>query len=232
MSRIKPFNKLELFQIWQSYGSAIDHFHALRDVSVTIKQGETLAVLGQRASGKTTLLNIIGLLESPTRGVIKYGDEELTSYTKEQTLVFRRKYIGYFYSQLKSIPYLSVEENVAIGLRYRPSKNQHIENKINKILVELDLAHKRNALPESLTLFERYKLSLATAMISEPSILIADEPGNKLDSSRSDEIVHLLHEVQKKNKITLIYSTSSTKQAELAIQTIRLKDGRIIIDSY
>ncbi|SNY58696.1 putative ABC transport system ATP-binding protein/lipoprotein-releasing system ATP-binding protein [Arsukibacterium tuosuense] len=225
-------NKLELLQIWQSYGSSAERIHALRDVSVTIAPGESLAVLGQRSSGKTTLLNLIGLLESPSRGVIKYGAEELTNYSGEQRLAFRRENIGYFYSQLKPIPYLSVEENVAIGLRYRPSKNQHIENKINKILVEFDLAHKRNALPENLTLFARYQLSLATAMISEPAILIADEPGNELDSSHSDEIVHLLHAVQQKSKITLIYSTSSTKQAELATQTLRLKDGRIIMDSY
>jgi len=227
-----PTNKLELLQIWQSYGSGAERIHALRDISVTIEPGATLAVLGQRSCGKTTLLNLIGLLESPSRGIIKYGAEELTNYSKEQRLAFRRENIGYFYSQLKPIPYLTVEENVAIGLRYRPSKNQHIEDKINKILVEFDLAHKRHALPAKLTLFERYQLSLATAMISEPAILIADEPGNELDSSHSDEIVHLLHAAQQRRQTMLVYSTSSAKQAELANQTMRLKDGRIIMDSY
>lgn len=226
-----PINKLELSQIWQSYGSAAERIHALRDVSVTISPGETLAVLGQRSCGKTTLLNIIGLLESPSRGFIKYGAEDLTNYSKEQRLAFRRENIGYVYSQLKPIPYLSVEENVAIGLRYRPEKIHNIDNKINQILVKFDLAHKRNLLPPRLTLFERYQLSLATAMISEPVILIADEPGNELDSSHSDEIVHLLHTLQQKTKTILVYSTSSTKQAELADQILRLKDGRIIVDS-
>ena len=94
------------------------------------------------------------------------------------------------------------------------------------------MAHKRHALPAKLTLFERYQLSLATAMISEPAILIADEPGNELDSSHSDEIVHLLHAAQQRRQTMLVYSTSSAKQAELANQTMRLKDGRIIMDSY
>lgn len=212
------------------YGKGDNKVSALDDVSFSVNKGEFVAIVGASGSGKSTLLHSIGGLDRPTEGSVTIGGDSIYKLNENQISIFRRRNIGFIFQFFNLIPVLDVEENIAL-----PSllDNEKVDkNYLEDIIGMLGLEHRKNHLPSELSGGEQQRVSIARALISKPSIILADEPTGNLDSKNSRAVVELLKITAKKYKQTLILITHDIKVAEQAERVITISDGKILSDKY
>jgi len=201
---------------------------ALEDLSVTIEQGEFIALIGRSGSGKSTLMNILGGLDSPTSGsVLMKGDQ--IDYRNRKTLIdLRRTQIGFVFQQFNLLPALTAQENVAYPLlfNYLP-KNERNERAI-RLLGLVGLQDRADHLPHQLSGGEQQRVAIARALVSNPAVVLADEPTGNLDSKTSSEIYRLMREVNQLKQVTFLVVTHERELASYCDRTIELRDGKVM----
>ena len=208
------------------YGKDENKVVALDNVSFSVQKGEFVAIVGASGSGKSTLLHLMGGVDRPTSGKVYIGDEDIYKLSDDKLAIFRRRQIGLIYQFYNLIPILNVEENITLPLDLDGRKID--KNELNEMLELLGLENRRKHLPNELSGGQQQRTSIGRALITRPSIILADEPTGNLDSKSSDEIVFLLKKSNKELNQTIIMITHNLEIAKLADRIIKIEDGKII----
>ena len=218
---------LEIKSISKIYGKGNNAVHALKDVSFSVDKGEYIAIVGESGSGKSTLLNIIGAIDIPTDGKVIINNKDLFTMTDSELTVFRRRNIGFIFRGFNLIPELTVEQNIIfpVLLDYKKPDRKYLDELLNI----LGLQERRNHLPSELSGGQQQRVAIGRALITKPSLILADEPTGNLDSKNSSEVISLLKESSQKYEQTIIMITHSHSIAQSATRVLRVSDG-ILVD--
>ncbi len=217
---------LKVENLTKVYGKDSTKVVALDNVSFSVNKGEFVAIVGASGSGKSTLLHLIGGVDRPTSGKVYINDKDIFSMNDDKLAIFRRRQIGLIYQFYNLIPILDVEENIALPLELDGRNINRIE--LNEMLELLGLERRRHHLPNQLSGGQQQRTSIGRALITKPSIILADEPTGNLDSKASEEIVELLRKSNKELNQTIIMITHNLELAEMAERIIKIEDGKIV----
>ncbi len=204
---------------------------ALRGVNLTIERGEFAAIAGPSGSGKTTLLNIIGGLDNPTAGSVRVGEHDLAAMNPRQLSDMRLREIGFVFQAYNLIPVLSAMENVEYILLLQGIEETERRERCARILKEVGLEKEMNRKPKELSGGQQQRVAVARAIVSEPHIVLADEPTANLDQKTGAGLLELMHELNEKKNITFIFSTHDTMVMDRAERLIQLIDGAVVSDA-
>lgn len=216
-------NLLEVKSISKTYGSGEAAVHALKDVKFSVSKGEFVAVIGESGSGKSTLLNMVGGLDTPTSGKIFIDGNDIFEMKDSSLTIFRRRNIGFIFQSFNLIPELTVEQNIIfpVLLDYQKPDKKYLE----ELLTVLNLKERRNHLPSQLSGGQQQRVAIGRALITRPSIILADEPTGNLDTQNSSEVITLLKEAAKKYEQTIILITHSRSIAQTVDRILQVSDG-------
>ena len=216
---------LKVENLTKIYGKDSTKVVALDHVSFSVEKGEFVAIVGASGSGKSTLLHLIGGVDRPTSGKVYVNGQDIYKFDDDKLAIFRRRQVGLIYQFYNLIPILNVEENITLPLALdgrTPDKT-----KLNDMIKLLGLEARKNHLPNELSGGQQQRTSIGRALITNPSIILADEPTGNLDSKSSDEIVALLKKTNKELKQTIIMITHNMEIAKCADRVIKIEDGHI-----
>ena len=212
-------------QLVKTYGEGENAFNAVDGISMSVEQGEFVAIVGQSGSGKSTLMHLLGGVDKPTSGKIFIDGNEISSMNADKMAIFRRRQIGIVYQFYNLIPILTAEENITLPVEL---DGRHVEKeKLDNVLELLGIENRRLNLPNQLSGGQQQRVSIARAIINDPAILLADEPTGNLDSKATDDIVSLLKKTNKALGQTIIMITHNLEIAKEADRVIRISDGKI-----
>lgn len=216
-------NLLEVKNICKTYGSGETAVNALKNVSFSVPKGEYTAIVGESGSGKSTLLNMIGALDAPTSGRVVIDGKDIFSMNDQKLTVFRRRNIGFIFQAFHLIPELTVEQNMIFPLLldYRKPDKKYLE----ELLTVLNLKERRNHLPGQLSGGQQQRVAIGRALITRPSLILADEPTGNLDTQNSSEVIALLKEASRKYEQTIIMITHNRSIAQTADRVLQVSDG-------
>ena len=198
---------------------------ALDGVSISIQQGEFLAIVGKSGSGKSTLLHMLGGLDRPTSGKVMIEQKDISSMDKDELTIFRRRKIGFVFQNYNLLPLMNVYENIVLPIKLdgiRPEKRH-----VNEIIEMLGLGDKRSAMPSQLSGGQQQRVALARALAAKPAIVLADEPTGNLDSRTSQDVLGLIKTSSERFGQTVVMITHNTEIAQMAGRIIRMEDGKI-----
>lgn len=217
---------LKVENLSKVYGKGTTKVTALDNVSFKVDKGEFVAIVGASGSGKSTLLHLIGGVDRPTSGKVYIDGKDIYKFNDDELAIFRRRQVGLIYQFYNLIPILNVEENITLPLNL---DNREVnENKLNELIKLLGLENRRTHLPNELSGGQQQRTSIGRAMITNPAIILADEPTGNLDSKSSDEIVELLKKSNRDYKQTIIMITHNMEIAKVADRIIKIEDGKIV----
>lgn len=216
---------LQTTDLKKYYGTEPNITKALDGVTLSIEQGEFVAIVGTSGSGKSTLLNMMGGLDVPTSGSVKVKGKELAELDDEQLTIFRRRNIGFIFQNYNLVPVLNVYENIVLPVELDgDTVDQKFMEEVVRLLV---LGDKLNSMPNNLSGGQQQRVAIARALVSKPAIVLADEPTGNLDSRTSSDVLGLLKVTSNKFHQTLVMITHNNEVAQLADRIIRIEDGRI-----
>lgn len=217
---------LKVENLCKQYGKGENKVTALNNVSFTVNKGEFVAIVGASGSGKSTLLHLIGGVDRPTSGKVFIDGKDIYKFNDDKLAIFRRRQVGLIYQFYNLIPILNVEENITLPLKL---DNKNIDKqRLDELIKVLGLEERRTHLPNELSGGQQQRTSIGRAMITNPAIILADEPTGNLDSKASDEIVTLLKKSNKDYKQTIIMITHNLEIAKVADRIIKIEDGKIV----
>lgn len=221
-------NIIEINNLKKNYPLGKTTVHALRGINFTVKEGDLLSVIGPSGSGKTTLLNIIGCIDFATEGSVKIGNQEITLMKDKDITNIRLHKIGFIFQTFNLIPVLNVIENVEFPLLLMKnmSKNK-IRDRALKLIEAVGLKEQAIQRPAELSGGQRQRVAIARALVTNPDIVLADEPTANLDSVTGSQILELMKEMNEKEKTTFIFSTHDANVLKYAKDIVKLKDGQI-----
>ena len=202
---------------------------ALNGVSFEVKEGEFVAIMGPSGCGKSTLLNILGLLDNPTSGSYSLIGHEVANLKEKERTAFRKGNIGFVFQSFNLIDELSVFENVELPLIYMGVSSSERKKRVKNILERMNISHRASHFPQQLSGGQQQRVAIARTLVSNPKLILADEPTGNLDSKNSQDVMLLLQELNREGT-TIIMVTHSQHDATYASRTICLFDGKIVTD--
>lgn len=217
---------LRVENLTKVYGSGTTKVIALNDVSFSVEKGEFVAIVGASGSGKSTLLHLIGGVDRPTSGKVFIDGKNIYNYDDDKLAIFRRRQVGLIYQFYNLIPILNVVENITLPLDLDNRKSD--SGYLNQLIKLLGLENRKDHLPNELSGGQQQRTSIGRALITNPTIILADEPTGNLDSKSSDGIIELLKKSNKEYKQTIIMITHNMEIAKCADRIIKIEDGRIV----
>lgn len=220
MSILKAENLIKI------YGQEPNIVKALDDVSIEIKEGQFVAIVGTSGSGKSTLLNMLGGLDKLTSGEVYINDKKLSNMNDEEITIFRRRNIGFIFQNYNLVPILNVYENIVLPIELDGIKID--EEYVNSIINTLGLKDKLTNMPNNLSGGQQQRVAIARALATKPAIILADEPTGNLDSKTSMDVIGLLKMTSQKFNQTMVMITHNEEIAQLADRVIRIEDGRVV----
>ena len=219
-------NVLQTTDLKKYYGAEPNITKALDGVSLSIEQGEFVAIVGTSGSGKSTLLNMMGGLDVPTSGSVKVKDRELAKLDDEQLTIFRRRNIGFVFQNYNLVPVLNVYENIVLPVAL---DGDAVDKKfMDEVVRMLTLGDKLNNMPKNLSGGQQQRVAIARALVSKPAIVLADEPTGNLDSRTSSDVLGLLKVTSDTFHQTVVMITHNNEIAQLADRIVRIEDGKIV----
>lgn len=219
-------NILETADLKKYYGTEPNITKALNGVTLSIQQGEFVAIVGTSGSGKSTLLNMMGGLDAPTSGTVTVKGKNLAKLGDGQLTIFRRRNIGFVFQNFNLVPILDVRENIVLPVEL--DGDMADKAFLAEIVRMLALEDKLNSMPASLSGGQQQRVAIARALVSKPAIVLADEPTGNLDSRTSNDVVGLLKATNSRFRQTIVMITHNNEIAQLADRIIRIEDGRIV----
>lgn len=217
---------ISLTDIGRKYVIGAETIHALKSVSLNIFKGEFVALMGPSGSGKSTLMNILGCLDTPTKGVYILNGNRVSEMTDSELAEIRNKEIGFVFQTFNLLPRSSSLDNVALPLVYAGISRQERENRAQSTLENVGLGNRVHHKPNELSGGQRQRVAVARALVNNPSIILADEPTGNLDTKTSVEIMGLLEEIHSKGN-TIILVTHEEDIAQHAHRIVRMRDGLV-----
>lgn len=219
---------ISLSKIFKTYELEEESLTVLKNVSVTIKEGEFVAILGPSGSGKSTLMHILGLLDQPTSGKIVINDVDISTLNDDQVSQLRSEFVGFVFQQFNLINKLTILENVLLPTIYARKKLDYDpKERAMELLTRFGIGSKADSFPNKISGGQQQRVAIARALIMKPSFILADEPTGNLDTKTGDTILNLLQELNKKDKITVIIVTHEADVAKRAKRQIKVIDGEI-----
>ena len=203
---------------------------ALNEVSLEISQGEFVAIMGPSGCSKSTLLNMIGLLDNPTSGELWFMDQEVSRYSENDRTDLRNGNLGFVFQSFNLIDELTVFENVELPLLYAGVSTRERVKRVNEALERMQIAHRTEHYPQQLSGGQQQRVAIARAIVTNPRIILADEPTGNLDSTNGNEVMNLLKELNH-DGATVVMVTHSEENAREAERIIRMMDGYILTES-
>lgn len=222
---------VELVDIRKRYGTGDAAFEALRGVSFSIDEGEFVAIMGASGSGKSTVMNIIGALDSPTAGAYLFSGMHVESLTRDQRALLRRKYLGFVFQGFNLLARTTALENVELPLLYRGMGASERRKLARAALQRVGLLEWEHHTPSELSGGQQQRVAIARAIVTRPKLLLADEPTGSLDTARSREIMELLSALNGEDGITVVLVTHEPDMAGYAKRHLIFRDGQLISDS-
>lgn len=220
---------IEVKDLYKIYNPGENEVRALDGINLTVERGEFLAIVGQSGSGKSTFMNMIGLLDIPTSGTYLLDGIDVSSMTDDELSEIRNKEIGFIFQGFNLIPSLSAVENVELPLVYRGMKKEQRRALALEALERVGLSHRLDHLPKQLSGGQQQRVAIARAVAARPPVILADEPTGNLDSHSGVEVMKILHELHEEGR-TVILITHDNGIADEAQRVIRIQDGQIIAD--
>lgn len=203
---------------------------ALKDIKLTVNEGDFTAVMGPSGCGKSTLLNILGLLDNPTSGSYVFNGTEVAGLKEKQRTLFRKGNIGFVFQSFNLIDELNVFENVELPLIYLKMKASERKEKVKAVLDRMKIGHRAKHFPQQLSGGQQQRVAIARAVVANPKLILADEPTGNLDSKNGQEVMNLLTELNKEGT-TIVMVTHSDRDADYAHKIINLFDGQIVTEN-
>lgn len=217
--------------IWKTYGDGETRVNALAGVNLAIDQGEFVAIMGPSGSGKSTSMNIIGCLDTPTKGVYSFMGVDAGALDRSRRAVLRNRYIGFVFQGYNLLPRTTAAENVELPLVYRGVNSRDRRDLAMNALAQVGLQGREHHTPAELSGGQQQRVAIARAIVTRPTLLVADEPTGNLDTARSHEIMTLLTELNGQQGLTIVMVTHEADIAAYAQRTIHFLDGNIASDT-
>ena len=221
---------IETKHLCRDFGEGDTLVNALKDNNLTIEKGEFTAIIGPSGSGKSTLLQLIGGLDSPTSGEVILDDKNISHMNGTELSDFRRDHIGFIFQAYNLIPVLSAKENIEYIMLLQGISEQERQQRVTKIIQEVGLEGLGNRRPAQLSGGQQQRVAVARAMVSQPSLILADEPTANLDSKTGAALLDMMKELNEKENMTFVFSTHDPMIMERAKRIIRLVDGKVVDD--
>ncbi|HBF6535004.1 TPA: ABC transporter ATP-binding protein [Clostridioides difficile] len=217
---------LETKDLKKIYGSGENEVHALDGVSISVEEGEFVAIVGTSGSGKSTLLNMLGGLDRPTSGSVVVRGKELMQMKDEQLTIFRRRNVGFVFQNYNLLPILNVYENIVYPIEIDGSKVD--KEFVRQIIHNLGLERKLKNMPNNLSGGQQQRVAIARALATKPAIILADEPTGNLDSKTSMDVILLMQSISREFNQTILMITHNEEIAQMADRIIRIEDGKVV----
>lgn len=200
---------------------------SLMDVNFSVEKGEFVAVMGPSGCGKSTLLNLLGLLDNPSSGRYYFMDEEVASYSEKRRAALRKSNIGFVFQSFNLIDELNVFENIELPLLYLGMSSSDRKKRVESVMERLEIPHRRKHFPQQLSGGQQQRVAVCRAIVSNPQLILADEPTGNLDSVNGEEVMKLLKQLNDKGT-TIVMVTHSSEHAMYAGRIVRMLDGKIM----
>ena len=200
---------------------------ALRGVSLDVFEGEYLSIMGPSGSGKSTLFNMIGALDVPTSGTIRFMGEDLFAMSEEKQAWVRCNKIGYIFQTYNLVLVMTALENVALPMILKGASKRESNRRAAEVLDSVGLGHRLHHLPSQLSGGQQQRVAVARALVNSPAVILADEPTGNLDSKTGEEIIELLSRLQRQNKVTIITATHDVKMLSISDRIAWIRDGKL-----
>jgi putative ABC transport system ATP-binding protein len=220
---------IEANELWKTYQMGTEEIHALQGVDLALESGDYFAIMGPSGSGKSTLMNLLGCLDTPTRGTYLLNEREVSSMSDDELAQVRNREIGFVFQTFNLLPRATALHNVELPLIYAGMTARERQQSAMRALEQVDLADRVKHRPNELSGGQRQRVAIARALVNNPSILLADEPTGNLDSTTGREILALFDKLHQRGH-TIIVVTHEPEVARHAGQVVHLKDGRV--DAY
>ncbi len=201
---------------------------ALKNINLSVNQGEFVAIMGPSGCGKSTLLSILGMLDSPTSGSFDFDGCDIANYSEKQLAGLRKASIGFVFQSFNLIDELTVYENVELPLQYQKISRSERKQRVEAILKRVGIDHRADHLPQQLSGGQQQRVAVARALVINPKLILADEPTGNLDSKNGEEVMTMLRELNREGT-TVIMVTHSEKEGHYADRLVRLLDGQIMV---
>jgi putative ABC transport system ATP-binding protein len=221
---------VKLQSLTKTYRAAEVETAALASVNVEIREGEFVAIMGPSGCGKSTLLNVIGMLDSPTSGKYFFRDQDITTFSEARLANLRKRHLGFVFQSFNLIDELTVEGNIEMALLYQDIATAERKQRVAEVMDRMKIAHRAKHFPTALSGGQQQRVAVARAVVSKPSLILADEPTGNLDSQHGEEVMKLLVELNA-GGTTIAMVTHSPAHAEYARRTISLFDGKIATEN-
>jgi putative ABC transport system ATP-binding protein len=221
---------IEIKNLYKTYQDNSVPVHAVNGVTLSIEEGEFTAIVGPSGSGKTTLLNVVGGLDEATEGSVIIDGVDIHKLSSARLTDFRMFYIGFVFQAYNLIPVLTARENVEFIMHLQGAKKAHREKRAIELLRSVGLGEMMDRRPSKLSGGQQQRVAVARALASKPKFVLADEPTANLDSKSTENLLDIMEELNKKEKITFIFSTHDQRVVKKARRIITLEDGKVIRD--
>lgn len=217
---------IKLENVCKTYTLGNEKVQALNNINLNVKEGDFISIIGPSGSGKSTLMNILGLLDTKDSGKYYLNGNDISLITDNELAHLRNKYIGFVFQSFNLLPKLSALENVMLPLLYQGYKKEEAKKKAKEVLSTLGLQHRYNHLPNQLSGGQMQRVGIARAIVTNPTLLLADEPTGALDSKTSQELMNVFRELNTKGQ-TIILITHDINVASIANKIYKIKDGKL-----
>jgi len=221
---------MSLEHIWKLYGEGESEIAALQDLDLQVDSGELVALMGPSGSGKSTCLNILGCLDVPTRGEYRFLGHPTSKLDNDQRARLRRRFLGFVFQGFNLLPRTSALENVELPLMYRGVRARQRRERAMTALATVGLAGREHSTSAQLSGGQQQRVAIARALVTDPAVLLADEPTGNLDTARAREIMDILATLNRDHGITIVMVTHEADMALYAKRVVRFLDGRIVED--
>jgi len=219
---------IKLHDVWKIYKMGEVEVSALRGINLEINQGEFVAITGSSGSGKSTMMNIVGCLDIPTKGSVYLDNKDISKLDESDLSQIRAQKIGFIFQQFNLIPTLSALENVMLPLEFQNASSDEARKTAERILNLIGLGDRVHHLPSQLSGGQQQRVAIARSLANDPDVILGDEPTGNLDSKTGSDVMELLQSLWKKEKKTIIMVTHDLNLASYAKRMIQLKDGQVI----
>ncbi|MCP1122481.1 hemin ABC transporter ATP-binding protein [Bacillus sp. AFS018417] len=223
-----PASLLKLEQVSKVYGEGDTEVTALHPITLDVKEGEFIGIVGPSGSGKSTLLSIAGALLSPSKGNIYISEQNVTNLSEKEMTSIRLEKIGFIFQFANLVPFLSVKEQLLYIAKLKGENKKEADKLATELLKTFGLSHRMNHYPNQLSGGEKQRVAIARAFMNNPDLILADEPTASLDSKRAREVVELMKHEVKKNKKAAIMITHDEKMLDVCDRILTLRDGKLL----